>query len=63
MNSGYIYMTYCDEEGYDVVEYSDEYKQVVYNMDDGYGGVSPLSESDLVNMLERVKAFKEECNE
>lgn len=61
--SEYIYMTYCDEEGYDVVEYSSEYKQVVYNIDDGYGGVSPLSESDLVKMLERVREFKEDNNE
>lgn len=57
--SKYIYKNVCDEDGYEVVEYSQEYHQVVYNMDDGYGGVTTLSESDLIKMLEMVRECKE----
>lgn len=59
----YIYKNVCDEDGYEVIEYSQEYNQVVYNMDDGYGGVTTLSEGDLMKMLEMVRAFKEGIHE
>lgn len=59
MKPKYIYMNTCDEDGYEVVKYSQRYNQVVYNMDDGYGGAITLSEGDLVNILERVRECKE----